>query len=357
MEMPENAAGTRRAGFCFFCHSGVFRTSDFEFRISAEGRGCSFPRGSAICNLKNPMGAKLQIQPAQAAPFEVPIGNTATIGRTRENTVCLSFSPLVSRQHALIRCHNGWQFQLIDLGSRNGTYVNDERVVMPVTLANGARIRIADNALIFSEHTDDSGLEHNAMTLVGSVDHSVVDSLPVALLVCDIRGFSTMSEKIASADMAQALGAWFRETGNMVAQSGGTIDKFIGDAMLAYWGTAGRPAADCGTAFAVAKMMMGLADARQWPNGTPFSIAIALHYGKVTCSNVGVAAERDATVIGDAVNTVFRLEGLSKELNQRLVLSGDFGEQMPELQRKLTDFGERSLKGKSQAVRVFGMAE
>ena len=303
------------------------------------------------------MGAKLQIQPAHADPFDVDIGNTATIGRTRENTVCLSFSPLVSRQHAIIRCHNGWQFQLIDLGSRNGTYVNDERVVMPVTLTDGARIRIADNVLTFSEHAEEGCNEHNAMTLVGSVDQSVVDSRPVALLVCDIRGFSTMSEKIPGAEMAQALGVWFRETGNMVARSGGTIDKFIGDAMLAYWGMAGKADADCGTAFSVAKKMMDLADARKWPNGSPFPIAVALHYGKVTCSNVGVAAERDATIIGDAVNTVFRLEGLSKELNQRLVLSGDFSEQMPDLKGKLTDFGECALKGKSHAVRVYGIGQ
>lgn len=308
------------------------------------------------------MGAKLSIQPAQADAFDVSIGNTATIGRTRENTVCLSFSPLVSRQHAIIRCHNGWQYQLIDLGSRNGTYVNDQRVVMPMTLTDGARIRIADNILIFSEQNDESSGEHNAMTLVGTIsgsgsDHGVVASRPVALLVCDIRGFSTMSEKIPSGDMAQMLGAWFRETGNLVAQSGGTIDKFIGDAMLAYWGAAGKGAADCGTAFAAAKMMLSLADARKWQNDAPFRIAVALHYGKVTCSNVGVAAERDATIIGDAVNTVFRLEGVSKELNQRVVMSGDFAEQMPELMRKFNDFGERSLKGKSQLVRVFGLGE
>jgi adenylate cyclase len=305
------------------------------------------------------MGAKLIIQPAQADAFDVPIGNTATIGRTRENTVCLSFSPLVSRQHALIRCHNGWQYQLIDLGSRNGTYVNDQRVVMPVTLTDGARIRIADNVLVFTEHDDDSSTgEHNAMTLVGSsTDHSIVESRPVALLVCDIRGFSTMSEKVPSEDMAQTLGAWFRETGNLVAQSGGTIDKFIGDAMLAYWGAAGRPAADCGTAFAAAKMMMTLADSRKWQNDAPFRVAVALHFGKVTCSNVGVAAERDATIIGDAVNTVFRLEAMSKELSQRLVMSGEFADQMPELLRKFTDFGERTLKGKTQQVRVYGLGE
>jgi class 3 adenylate cyclase len=71
---------------------------------------------------------------------------------------------------------------------------------------------------------------------------------------------------------------------------------------------------------------------------------------------VGVAADRDATIIGDAVNTVFRLEALSKELNQRIIMSGDFSEQMPDM-KKFTDLGERTLKGKTQTVRAFGLVE
>jgi adenylate cyclase len=127
--------------------------------------------------------------------------------------------------------------------------------------------------------------------------------------------------------------------------------------MLAYWGVAGEAPTDCGTAFAAATMMLALADSRKWPDGSPFRVAIALHYGKVTCSNVGVAAERDATIIGDAVNTVFRLEGVSKEIGHRMVMSGDFVENMPDLMAKCADFGDRALKGKSQAVRVYGMKE
>ena len=301
------------------------------------------------------MGAKLQIQPFQLPTFEVGIGNTASIGRTKENTVCLSFSPLVSRQHALIRCHNGWQYQLIDLGSRNGTFVNDQRVVMPVTLSDGAIIRIADNHLTFFEHSDEDGGEHDAMTIASSSDNPGVTARPVALLVCDIRGFSTMSEKIPSGEMAQTLGAWFRETGNLVAKSGGTIDKFIGDAMLAYWGACSEGPADCGTALDVAKKMLALAESRTWPSGEQFRIAVAMHYGRVTCSNVGVAAERDATIIGDAVNTVFRLEALSKELGQRAVCSGEFAAHSPEA-ATFKDFGEQVLKGKVVMVRVHGLA-
>lgn len=299
------------------------------------------------------MGAKLIIQPAAADPFEVTVGNTVTIGRTRENSVCLNFSPLVSRQHAIIRCHNGYQYQLIDLGSRNGTYVDDQRVIMPVALNSGARIRIADNTLTFTETEDDRCEEHLAVTVAGSMAGGEIEARPVALLVCDIRGFSAMSEKTESGQLAQILGAWFRETGNLVSRSGGTIDKFIGDAMLAYWGTAGIGADDCRAAFEIGRAMMNLASARTWPNGAPFNIAVALHYGRVTCSNVGVAAERDATIIGDSVNTVFRLEAVSKELGQPLIMSGEFQEHVEDM-GTFVPFGPQSLKGKAKTVDVFG---
>jgi adenylate cyclase len=297
------------------------------------------------------------VQPSRTEPFEVPIGNTATIGRTRENTVCLSFSPQVSRQHAVVRCHNGWQFQLIDLGSRNGTYVNDKRVVMPVTLENSDRIRIADTLIVFAEDQEGAGpgAEQNEATMVGSVAASIAEARPVALLVCDIRGFSTMSEKVASNDLAQLVGAWFRDAGNVVHESTGTIDKFIGDAVLAYWGAAQSGPDDCRAAFESARKLHTLAAEHRWPNGDPFRIAIALHYGRVTCSNVGLAAARDATIIGDAVNTVFRLEAVSKEVGQSIVLSHPFAVHLPE-STPLKDFGERALKGKKQQVRVFGYA-
>ncbi|MDQ3623804.1 MAG: FHA domain-containing protein [Verrucomicrobiota bacterium] len=301
------------------------------------------------------MAAKLYVQPANAEPFAVPIGNTATIGRTRENTVRLNFSPLVSRQHAIIRCHNGYQYQIIDLGSRNGTFVNGQRVVLPVPLQDGALIRIADNTLTFAEEVDETTEEHSQVTVAGSLAGGALQSRAVALLVCDIRGFSAMSEKTAGSDMAQLLGLWFRETGNLVTASGGTIDKFIGDAVLAYWGGARDGPSDCGTAFEAGLKMLALAAERTWSGGEPFRVAVALHYGKVTCSNVGLAAERDATIIGDAVNTVFRLEGIAKEVAQTLVLSGELAEHLPEHRQRLEDLGERALKGKQQGVRVFGL--
>ncbi|MEP7079062.1 MAG: adenylate/guanylate cyclase domain-containing protein [Chthoniobacterales bacterium] len=301
------------------------------------------------------MPAKLRITPLAGEPFELTIGNTATIGRTSDNTVCLSGSPLVSRQHALVRCHDGYQYQIIDLGSRNGTLVNGQRVVMPMTLAPGARIEIAKNELVFEQGEEDLSSAHLEVTLAGSMAGVASAIRPVALLVCDIRGFSSMAETISSSHLAQQLGIWFREAGNLVTRSGGTIDKFIGDAMLAYWSGCGEGGVDCAATLRNARDLLALAAGIKWANGEPFRVGIALHFGSVTCGNVGLDAQRDATIIGDVVNTVFRLESVMKELNQLVLLSADFGDRLP-ASEKLVDLGERKLKGKQQAVRIYGLS-
>ncbi|MGI8957140.1 MAG: FHA domain-containing protein [Chthoniobacterales bacterium] len=301
------------------------------------------------------MPAKLRVTPLAGEPFELTIGNTATIGRTSDNTVCLSGSPLVSRQHALIRCHDGYQYQIIDLGSRNGTLVNGQRVVMPMTLAPGARIEVAKNEIVFDFIEEDISTAHLEVTMAGSMAGIASAIRPVALLVCDIRGFSTMAEKISSSHLAQQLGVWFREAGNLVTKSGGTVDKFIGDAVLAYWSECNGQNVDCAATLQIAHDMLALAAKTKWANGDPFRVGIALHYGSVTCGNVGIDAQRDATIIGDPVNTVFRLEGVMKELNQQVLLSADFREHLPESE-KLVDLGERKLKGKQQLVRIYGLS-
>jgi adenylate cyclase len=303
------------------------------------------------------MGAKLRVLQNTAEPVEIEIGNTATLGRSRDSTVCLNANPLASRQHAMIRCHNGFQYQIIDLGSRNGTYVNEHRVVTPVTLDSGARIRIGESEIIFSQEEsagDDEALEVTMAGTVGTAEQSVRQ---VSLLLCDIRGFSTMAEKIPSSDLAQVLGAWFREAGNVIQRSGGTIDKFIGDAMLAYWTKRENGPTECEAAFEAGRQILDLAGTITWPvPASHFDVVVALHHGSVSCSNIGLVAQRDATIIGDTVNTVFRIEPLMKELGRRLVMSKDFldGLRTPP---PVVDLGERSLKGKRQPVQLFALGD
>ncbi|HEY5793160.1 MAG TPA: adenylate/guanylate cyclase domain-containing protein, partial [Chthoniobacterales bacterium] len=84
----------------------------------------------------------------------------------------------------------------------------------------------------------------------------------------------------------------------------------------------------------------------------PFAIAVALHHGVVTCGNIGLVAQRDATIIGDTVNTAFRLEGVMKELGVSCLCSESFAKTFPH-SHGFRDLGPRLLKGKSKPVRVF----
>ncbi|MEI6033466.1 MAG: adenylate/guanylate cyclase domain-containing protein [Verrucomicrobiae bacterium] len=304
------------------------------------------------------MQAKLKVRPSEGEPFEIEVGNTATIGRGKDNTLSLHMSPHVSRQHAIVRCHNAWQYQIMDLGSRNGTFVNGRRVITPVLLEHGSVIRITNNEITFEQTESSSPSSSYDATIASETDGSHEESAVVAIMVCDIRGFSTMSEILPEDSLARTLGEWFREAGNLVQDNGGTIDKFIGDAILAYWIRGSDPGAEVFKAFATGASLLEKAAAKCWPGhpDTPFRVAVALHHGSVTCGNIGLVAQRDATIIGDAVNTVFRVEGVMKPLGQKLAASGDFHTLLPEPnQSDFTDLGDHQLKGKNQLVRLFGL--
>lgn len=301
------------------------------------------------------MRAKLRVRPPDADPFDVAIGNTATIGRSRDNTVSLHFSPHASRQHAIIRCHNAYEYQIMDLGSRNGTFVDGRRVIVPVTLRHGSLIRISTTDLYFEVTEDQPSEVAAAATLAAGTDTGLEEAVDAAIMVCDLRGFSTVSEILPEEQLARSLGDWFRKAGNLVQESGGTIDKFIGDALLAYWSRPDLNGAEAGAALHTAHSLVSLAKQSAWPPpaSNPFRIAVALHHGSVTCGNIGLVAQRDATIIGDAVNTAFRLETTMKRLNEILVVSGDFLEALTATPEGYRDLGSHALKGKNQEVRLF----
>lgn len=298
------------------------------------------------------MPALLTIETPGKDPVDLPIGNTATIGRTPANDIVLEGDPLVSRQHAVIRCQNGAHFQLIDLGSRNGTFAEGRQVVLPATLRDGSRLQIGRTAMTFRMETGGESMEEMELTLAATMPGAEAGVVDAAILVCDIRSFSTFSEQLPPGEVAQFIGKWFLGVGEIVDRHRGQIDKFIGDAVLAYW--TGDPAEACKGALDAAAEMESRATGMAWPKlGNPVQTAIALHHGTVSCGNIGTIAQRDATILGDAVNTVFRLESVMKTLGVSLLCSEAFYQNLPALPG-FEDLGETELKGKSRPVRVFG---
>jgi adenylate cyclase len=184
---------------------------------------------------------------------------------------------------------------------------------------------------------------------------------PVAILFSDLRNFTAMMEAADSKQFVAQLNEYLTEMVKCIFDSKGTLDKFIGDAIMAVWGevyTEG-PAGDVGCAVSAAlRMQAALADLnRRWePRGLPpFRMGIGINYGPVIVGNIGAtgATEKmELTVIGDPVNLASRLEGLTKQYNLDLVL----GESAAELARgrfhlQFVDLVQ--VKGRTKPISVF----
>jgi len=147
-----------------------------------------------------------------------------------------------------------------------------------------------------------------------------------AVMFVDVRGFTTLSESLAPEDVVNLLNDYLDRMTEVITKHGGRIDKFIGDAIMADWGTLGETAnPEKAAATAALAMLRDLAawNADRAARGAPpLEIGIAIHAGPVVAGSIGSARKLEYTVIGDAVNVASRLEGLCKVFGARLVVSG-----------------------------------
>jgi adenylate cyclase len=166
---------------------------------------------------------------------------------------------------------------------------------------------------IFLSDVEDSGVERT-----------------LAILFLDIRGFTTISEARLPYDTVFLLNRFFAEIGEATTASGGWIDKYMGDGMMALFGVSQPIEAACRAAF-VAAMQIDAALERlnrelagELP--APLKIGIGLHVGPLVLGRIGHRASAATTVIGPAVNVASRLESLTKEHGVQIVASAELAE-------------------------------
>jgi adenylate cyclase len=183
----------------------------------------------------------------------------------------------------------------------------------------------------------------------------------VTVLFSDIRGFTTRTEAADPHALVQQLNEYFNEMVRIVFAHQGTLDKFIGDAVMAHWGSiqsAGAKADACQAVRAALEMRRGLEKLNaDWTRRGIESLAfgIGLNHGEVIAGNLGSSGayeKQEFTVIGDAVNLASRLEGVTKSYHLDFLI----GEQVEALVRE--QFVVRSVdlikvKGKTRGVAVF----
>ena len=181
---------------------------------------------------------------------------------------------------------------------------------------------------------------------------------PVTVLFSDVRNFTTMTEGGDGARIVGQLNEYFREMVNPVFQQKGSLDKFMGDAVMAVWGsiTTQGAAQDARNAVTTAlRMKSALVRLNEsWKTrGLPeLAIGIGINHGDVIVGNLGSEEKMELTVIGDPVNLASRLEGLTKEYHLDLLL----GETVAPLVREqfiLRTVDLVQVKGKTKPVQVF----
>jgi adenylate cyclase len=276
--------------------------------------------------------------------------NCWTVGRSDDNNFVLS-DRWISRNHAMLQCTETGDFYLIDLGSRNGSFVNGRRVSIPVTLRNGDRLTFGQTDLEF--HCPSTTREEDFSK--GTDKETLTSTLHVrrlmSVMVVDIRDFTVLTRQLDEKILSAVIGTWFRQSGEIIRKSGSWVDKYIGDAVMAIWfhGSQGVSHDESMNILQAVSSLHTMTSAlsKQYPLPFPLRIGTGLNTGYAMVGNTGSGDRPDYTAIGDTVNAAFRLESSTKQIGLDIALGED-------TYRYIVDAGHPALGFQQHTVHLKG---
>ena len=188
----------------------------------------------------------------------------------------------------------------------------------------------------------------------------VGETRSVAILFSDIRSFTNISEKNRADVLVAFLNRYFSTMVEIIKKHGGTIDKFIGDAIMAEFGTPVSYEDNCRRAVMAAYEMRDALPGVEMgdlvmPDGMVFNIGIGIHYGEVIVGSIGSKDKTDYSVIGDNVNLASRLEGLTKTYGTQILVSESVRLDAGEDSFCFRHLDDVRVKGKKNAVPIYAV--
>jgi adenylate cyclase len=178
----------------------------------------------------------------------------------------------------------------------------------------------------------------------------------ITILFSDIRSFSTISESMTPEQVVAMLNKYLGEMARIVYKYGGTIDKYIGDAVMAFWGAPLPHEDQTEKAVRCAVEMQKVVEANRtkWTDNENIElrIGVGLNRGGVIVGNIGSSKKMDFTIIGDAVNLASRLEGLTKQYKSKVVVSESVLEKTHD-KFHVRELDYVAVKGKSKPTRIY----
>lgn len=180
------------------------------------------------------------------------------------------------------------------------------------------------------------------------------------VLFSDIRSYSTISERMEPDKVIEMLNGFFGKVADSILSRGGSVDKYLGDGLMASFGGMIPLEMPADNALDAALDMIRVLYDEVHPElvkrgMTPFKIGIGLHYGHVIVGTMGHARRSDLTMIGDTVNLASRVEGMTKEYGWAVVVTSDLVHALGAKaeQYDIKQVGETTVKGREQPVQMF----
>jgi adenylate cyclase len=198
------------------------------------------------------------------------------------------------------------------------------------------------------------GKQSGGRVLDGQIQRGSGETINAVIWLCDLRGFTNLSESLPRDTLIDLLNSYFGAMCDAVANEGGEVLKFIGDAMLAIFPIGDDRTAICRAALsAAARAQAALVEEnrrREHADLPRIDYGLALHIGDVIYGNIGSDTRLDFTVIGPAVNLTARIESLCRQLGRQFLLSSDFVEAGG---ISATSLGRFALKGVGSEQEIF----
>ncbi len=183
------------------------------------------------------------------------------------------------------------------------------------------------------------------------------DKREITIFFSDVRGFTSISEKLTPEELVHLLNEYLSEMTNLILKNNGVVDKYMGDAIMAFWNAPldqpKHAELACKTCLEMEKRLKQLQKKWTEEGVPPIEIGIGLNTGNAVVGNMGSYERFDYTAMGDTINTGSRLEGLNKQYGTRILISESTKNKIDTKRFVVRKIDKVAVKGKKEPITIF----
>lgn len=310
-----------------------------------------FPNGKGIAGHAGKTGQTINIKDA----YQDPRFNRAFDKKSGFRTRGILCMPIKNTRGKIIGVS-----QVLNKHDRDGVFTKDDEVLLEafssiaaISLENAFAYETINRTMqVFEKFVPPQYLASIARGGLESIRAGNAEQVQIGILFCDIRGFTTQSEKMKPGDVLEFLNEYITRMSGPIAEHGGFVDKFIGDAIMAIFDRKG-PGSGVSAAVGMMREVARYNRDRKKNKMPPVAVGIGLHFGRAVMGTVGSENRMDSTVIGDSVNLAARLEGLTKKYGCGILVSEDVARGLKKGAFDIREVDLVRVKGKTKAIGIF----